>query len=72
METDSEIQRTDWWLPEGRCFEGLSGKGKGVQKYRFVVTKQAGGKCSIGHTVSNIVITTYGAGWVLEMAGDNL
>ena len=41
-ETDSQIQRTDWWLPEVKGVEGL-GKGEGIKKYKLVVTTYSQG-----------------------------
>ena len=43
VETDSQIQRTDCWLPDGRGNEGLGEKGQRTKKYKLVVTKQSQG-----------------------------
>lgn len=48
-------------------------KGKGTKKYKSVVTIQSQNvKYSTGNLVSNIVISIYGARWVLELSGGSL
>ena len=57
-------------MPEGW---GLNEKGKGIKKYRLVVTKICTEvKYSVGNAVSNIVVTMYGARWVLEISEGTL
>ena len=54
--------------PVGR---GWSKKGKGMERYRLVVTNSHEDvKCSTGNIVSNIVIAKYGARWGLELSMD--
>ena len=50
IETDlyTCMQRTDWWLPEGRGIKGLGEKGKGSKKCKLVVPKQSWG-CKAQH-----------------------
>ena len=49
---------------------GLGEKGKGIEvqtgSYQRVVVYI---KYSIGNIVSNVVITMYGASWIMEMSG---
>ena len=48
----------------------LGGKGKGIKKYKLPVTRQSWdyfAKCSIENKVNNIVITIYGATWILKI-----
>ena len=61
------MQRTDWWLPEGRGVGRLGEKGERIKKCKLAVTQQSRG-CgySIGNRVNNIVITRCGARWVLD------
>ena len=67
-DADSERQRT----LDG-CQRGLGGRGDEIKKYRLVLRKQSQGcKYSTGNIVNNIVITTYGARWVLEISGEHL
>ena len=70
IETDSQIQRRDWWLWKGRGVRGWDEKGEGIKKYKFVVIKQSWG-CKVQHR-ELIIITMYGAGWVLEILGGAL
>ena len=39
-ETDSEIQRTLWQLPDGRGVGGIGEKGEGI-KYKLVGTEES-------------------------------
>ena len=48
---NSQIQRTDRWLPEVKCW-GLSEKDEGNEKYKLVVTKQSQGH-KVQHRESN-------------------
>ena len=43
----------------------MGAKGKGIRKYRVIMY-------SIGNVVNNIVITMYGARWVLRLSGGSL
>ena len=36
---DSQIQRTDWWLPEERDVAGEAKWGKGIKRYKLPGTK---------------------------------
>ena len=36
-EADSQIQRRNWWLPDGSRFGGLPEKGKRIEKYKLAV-----------------------------------
>ena len=38
-ETDTQIQRAFWWLPEGRGVWENGCKGEGIKKYKLVVTE---------------------------------
>ena len=40
--TDSQIQRTNRWLPDGKGVGELSEKGEGI-KYKLIIIKQAQG-----------------------------
>ena len=47
---------------------GTGWEGEGIRKYKLVITEQSQDvKYSIGHIVNNIVITTCGSRWVLEI-----
>ena len=36
FETDSQIQRENWWFPEKERFGGLGERGKGTKKHKWV------------------------------------
>ena len=48
----------------------ISKKGEGIQKYKLVVTEQSQDvQYSVGNIVNNVVMTMYGARWVLDLLG---
>ena len=67
MKTDSQIQRTNWQLPEGRGVGWLGERSEGIRKYKLVATKQSQDvEYSIGSIVNIIVMAVYIARWVPE------
>ena len=38
-ETELQTQRAFWWLRDGRGVGRMGEKGKGIKKYKFVVTE---------------------------------
>ena len=61
-------------MPQGREFGRLGKKMvKEIEKYRLVVQNSHGdAKYSMGNIVNIIVVTMYGARWVLELSGETL
>ena len=65
------MQRTEWWLPEGGGWGDWVKKMKGLRSTDWWLPNNYGDiKCSVGNipVVDIIVITMYGAGWVLEIS----
>lgn len=48
-ETDSQAQRTNWCLPDGRVVGGLGEKAEGIERCTSVVTNQPRG-CEAQHS----------------------
>ena len=72
IEIDSEMQRMNWWLPDGRVFGGSGEKVDRIKKYNLVSYKMHRDiKFGIGNTVNNIVKTMYGVRWVLNLLEDH-
>lgn len=70
-ETNSQIQRTNWWSPDGRGLVGWVKRAQGTTKHKFPVIQTVPGRESTAwgrKTVSNIR-TTYGVGWVPDLLG---
>ena len=64
-EIDLQIQRTNWWLPEG-LVGGWVKEEKGIKRFKLPVTKYIGHrdeKYSRGNTFNNIVTTLYRSRW---------
>ena len=52
--------------------ETLDERGERIKKYKLVVTNSHESvKCSTGNTANNILITTYGGWWVVDILGDH-
>ena len=73
VEIDLQIHRTDCWLAKQR---GLQDWVRRVERFRntnrYLHNSHGDIKHSRGNRVSNIVITVYGARWVLEILGGSL
>lgn len=69
--TDSQIQRIDWWLTEGK---GVGDWVKEVKRLRSTNWKLLNSykeiKYIIGNIVNTIVITIYGARRALDLSGE--
>ena len=67
------MQRVYCCFPEERGSGGLGERGEGINKYKLVLQNgHRGVTYSIGNIVKNIMITMYGARWVLKILGGTL
>ena len=67
-ETDSEIQRTFWQLPDGRGIGGTGEKGEGIKKYKLAVMNGCGGvMCSTGNIVKGLLVAMCGVRGVRDL-----
>ena len=65
-ETDSQILRTNWFLPEVMELGGMDKMGKGVKRYKLPVIKsisQGDVMHSMENIVSNILVSLHGDEW---------
>ena len=63
--SDSQIQKTNWWLPEERGFERHE-MGEGNQEVQTSVIKQMSWICNVQHG-KHSQLTLYGDRWQLDL-----